>query len=139
MAAMPVHGPVLGHHHHGMRVHHPAIVERICSEHQVPTSAATPATSTTFSMVDQFNAEFGATVAIADNDIWEVGDSTASGTEQPFAAHFNGTNWSAVPTPTLSHGGVFSDVSAAASNIEDATCREAGPGTRRGRTRFCAR
>jgi hypothetical protein len=113
---MPAHGPVPVRHHHGMRLHPAAVVERVHSGPQGATAAATPATSTTFSMVAQFNATFGATVAIADHDIWAVGNSTASGTEQPFAAHFNGTSWSAVPTPTLSHGGVFNDVSAVASN-----------------------
>jgi hypothetical protein len=56
-------------------------------------------------------------VAIADNDIWAVGDSTASGTEQPFAARFNGTSWSAVRTPTLSTGNSFADVAAVASKV----------------------
>src|SRR5262249_34328411 len=50
------------------------------------TAAAASGTSTTFHMVAQFNASFVASVALADNDIWAVGDSTASGNEQPFAA-----------------------------------------------------
>ncbi len=70
-----------------------------------------------FHIVAQFNnASFAGTVAVADNDIWAVGESNPSGTEQPLAVHFNGTSWSVVPTPTLTHGGSFAGVAAAASN-----------------------
>jgi hypothetical protein len=101
------------HHHHGMRAHHAAIVARAHSGHH----GATPAISTGFQVVAQFsNAPFAATAAIADDDIWAVGDSTSSGTNQPLAVHFNGTSWSAVSTPTLSGGGSFSGVAAVASN-----------------------
>jgi hypothetical protein len=104
------------HHHDAMRPHHAAAVGRAHAGHHRATGAAIPDTSTTFTMVAQFNASFSATVAIADNDIWAVGYSTSSGTQQPFAAHFNGTSWSAVPTPVLAHGGTFSDMAAAAGN-----------------------
>jgi hypothetical protein len=104
------------HHHDLVRLHHAAAVGRAHAGHHRATGAATPDTSTSFTMVAQFNASFGATVAIADNDIWAVGSSTSSGTQQPFAAHFNGTSWSAVPTPVLAHGGTFSDVAASAGN-----------------------
>src|SRR6266481_4878436 len=51
------------------------------------------AASKSFHVVAQFtNSAFGATVAVADNDIWAVGDSNPSGTEQPLAVHFNGTS-----------------------------------------------
>jgi hypothetical protein len=105
------------HHHHTMRLHHAAAVERFHSGHHVGADpAAIPATSTTFTMVAQFNASFSATASITDKNIWAVGSSASSGTQQPFAAHFDGTSWSAVPTPNLSRGGVFNDVSAVASN-----------------------
>ncbi len=112
-AGMPAHEAALMHHHHGMRVHHAAIVARVHSRHH----GATPAASTGFSVVAQFsNASFAATAAIADTDIWAVGDSTSSGTNQPLAVHFDGTSWSAVSTPTLSGGGSFSGVAAVTSN-----------------------
>src|SRR5437899_2870867 len=58
------------------------------------------AASKNLRVVAQFtNSAFGATAAIADNDIWAVGDS--SSTNQTLAVHFNGTSWSVVPTPTL--------------------------------------
>jgi hypothetical protein len=101
----PVHGPVPAHPHHGMGVRQAAVVARARSGHHGATSAVTTATSTSFSTVAQFIASFNATVAIGDDDIWAVGGSTASGAEQPFAAHFNGTSWSAVTTPTLPRGG----------------------------------
>ena len=42
--AMPVPGPVLAPPHHGMRVHHAAIVERVHSSHHgTATPAAAPA------------------------------------------------------------------------------------------------
>jgi hypothetical protein len=51
-------------------------------------------------------------VAIADNDIWAVGGSNS----QPLAVHFDGKNWSAVPTPTINHVATFAGVAAVASN-----------------------
>jgi hypothetical protein len=106
-AAMPAH------HRHTMRLHHAAVVERVHSGHH---GGADPvaATSTSFHTVAQFNnTSFFATAAIADNDIWAAGSSISP--QQPFAAHFNGTSWSAVPTPAV-NGGVFNDVSAASSS-----------------------
>ena len=120
-AAMPVHSPVLAHPHHALQVHHTAVVGRVHAGHlgaADPAVAVTAsATSTTFSMVAQFNASFNATVAIADNDIWAVGDSNPNtSNQQPLAVHFNGTNWSVVPSPTIGKGGSFGGVAAVASN-----------------------
>jgi hypothetical protein len=115
----PVHGAVLAHHHEALRPHHAAEVGRAHSTHHGKTApAATPATSTGFSVVAQFNnADFNATVAIADNDIWAVGESNPdSSNGQPLAVHFNGTSWSTVATPTLSGGAAFTGVAAVASN-----------------------
>ena len=115
--AMPVPGPVLAHPHPALPVHHAAIVEQVHSSHQeTAIPAAAPATSTGFQVVGQLNADFQATAAIADNDVWAVGNTVVNGTDQPLAAHFNGTSLSAVPTPTLSQGGNFYGVAAAASN-----------------------
>jgi hypothetical protein len=124
---LPMHGPMLEHHHHGMRMHHAAVMRSAHSARHrltdppaagpVATAAVTPATSTSFSVVAQFsNASFVATAAIADNDIWAVGNSTSTGTNEPLAVHFDGTSWSAVPTPTLSGAGFFHGVTAVASN-----------------------
>jgi hypothetical protein len=102
-AVMPVHGSVLAHHHQGMRVLHAAIVARAHSGHHGASPAAAPATTTGLQVVAQFNnSSFAATVAIADNDIWAVGGSTSTGTQQTLAVHFNGTSWSVVPTPSPS-------------------------------------
>jgi hypothetical protein len=113
----PVHGPVLAHHHQALRLHHTAMVARPQSGHHARAMpAAAPATTTGLNLVAQFNADFQAIAAIADNDIWAVGYSVSNGTQEPFAAHFNGTSWSAIPSPTLSQGGEFTGVAAAASN-----------------------
>jgi hypothetical protein len=54
------------------------------------------------------------TAAITHNDIWAVGGIFTSNGEQSLAEHFNGTSWSAVPTPPTGNG--FTGVAAAASN-----------------------
>jgi hypothetical protein len=65
-------------------------------------------------VVAQFtNSALSATAAIADNDIWAVGES--SSTNQTLAVHFNGTSWSIVPTPILAASSL-AGVSAVASN-----------------------
>ena len=79
-----------------------------------PVAASAPATG--FQVVGQLNGDFQATAAIADNDVWAVGNTVVNGTDQPLAAHFNGTSLSAVPTPTLSQGGNFYGVATVASN-----------------------
>jgi hypothetical protein len=79
-------------------------------------AAAAPATTTGFHVVGQLNAVLQGTASIADKDVWAVGYTVSNGTAQPLAAHFNGTSLSAVPIPTLAHGGEFTGVAAAASN-----------------------
>jgi hypothetical protein len=113
-------------HYHSSGVRHAALVGRAHFEHHKEAGASsgdpvviamTAATSTSFHVVAQFsNSAFFAAVAVADNDVWAVGYSNATGTQQPLAVHFNGTSWSAVPTPSLPKGGSFSDVAAVASN-----------------------
>jgi hypothetical protein len=112
LSAAPIsaHEAALVHQHHSMRLHNAAVVGRSHAGHHW---GADPATSTSFEVVKKFNnASLSATAAIADNDIWAVGGSNS----QPLAAHFDGKNWSAVSTPTLSGGGSFSGVAAVASN-----------------------
>ena len=119
MMLKPVHSAVLAHPHETVRELRAAAVERARSLHQAEAMpAATPATTTGFSVGARFsNTAFTATVAIANNDIWAVGDSPSTGNSQPLAVHFNGTSWSAVPTPTLpGSGSGFSGVAAVASN-----------------------
>ncbi len=115
--SMLVPGSALAHPHPALPVHHAAIVEQVHTSHQeTAIPAAAPATSTPFQVVGQLNADFQASAAIADNDVWAVGNTVVNGTDQPLAARFNGTSLSAVPTPTLSQGGNFYGVAAAASN-----------------------
>src|SRR6266487_1947804 len=72
------------------------------------------AASKNLRVVAQFtNSAFGATAAIADTDIWAVGDSTS--TNQTLAVRFDGRSWSVVPTPTLAASSL-AGVSAVASN-----------------------
>jgi hypothetical protein len=113
-ALMSAHEAAPVHHHHGMRVHHAAIVARVHSAHHW----ATPATSTGFQVVAKFkNASLAATAAIADNNIWAVGASNPNTSNtQPLAVHFNGTSWSAVPTPALKTVASFAGVAAVTSN-----------------------
>jgi hypothetical protein len=112
-AAMPDHGPLLVHHYHGMRMHHPALAGRT---HSGSSRGAVPATASGFHVVGQVNAFFQGTAAIADNDVWAVGYTVSNGTAQPVASHFNGASLSVSPTPTLSQGGEFYAVAAAAGN-----------------------
>jgi len=60
------------------------------------------------------SALFG-TAAIADSDIWAVGDIVSGNTAQTLAEHFNGTSWNVVPTPAV-QGGEFAAVDGVASN-----------------------
>lgn len=59
-----------------------------------------------------------ATAAISANDVWAVGETIANIPQQPLALHFNGTSWSAVPTPALPSGdfGQLRGVTAVASD-----------------------
>jgi hypothetical protein len=119
--AMPMHIAAMVHHHQRMAVHHAAVVERMHSGRHGeanPATGAAPATSTGFSVVAQFsNSTFVGTAAIADSDIWVVGTTNLdTSSDTPLAVHFDGTSWSAVPTPTLKGRADFEGVAAAASN-----------------------
>jgi hypothetical protein len=119
-ARMPVHAALV-HHHHGMRMHHVSVVGRVHSGHHEgadPAAITASAASTSFNVVAQFsNASFAATAAVADNDIWAVGTTNLDTTsDTPLAVHFDGTSWSAVPTPTLKGRADFDGVAAVASN-----------------------
>jgi hypothetical protein len=84
-----------------------------------PKAAAAPAASTGsgfMAVAHVNNAVFQATAAIADNDVWAVGYSTAGKVQEPLAVHFNGTTATVVATPNIPGGGVLSSVSAAGSN-----------------------
>jgi uncharacterized protein (TIGR03118 family) len=111
---------VAARHVHGARPshHRPFRAEAGPARHSAIADPAATKTSTSFHTVAQFNnASFSGTVAIADNDIWAVGDSTASGTAQALAVHFNGTSWSVVPTSTLAaSSSELAGVAAVASN-----------------------
>jgi hypothetical protein len=63
------------------------------------------------------NSSLSGTAAIADNDIWAVGQISGSGGSNnvTLAEHFNGSIWNVVPTPAVT-GGVFYAVDGAASN-----------------------
>jgi hypothetical protein len=69
----------------------------------------------------QFSARLYATAAIADNDIWAVGQSSP-----PAAEHFDGKSWSVVPTPSTINGEFFG-VSGVASNDVWAVGTMTGP------------
>jgi hypothetical protein len=130
LSATPVHvhAEALRHHHD-----HAAVVEDARHAHKAATrdsaAAATPDTATTgFSVVATPSGILTATAAIADNDIWAVGYTTTTTTEDgtftvPIAEHFNGTSWSSVPTPSLAantstglYNAQFNGVAAVSSN-----------------------
>ena len=101
-----------------MRTHHAAAVGPVRSGHQGgrPGDLRRRPRHDQFQVVAQFNnASFSGTVAIADKDIWAVGSSNSTGTNEPLAVHFNGMSWSAVPTPAVK-GGSLSGVAAVASH-----------------------
>jgi hypothetical protein len=69
----------------------------------------------------QIDGQLLATAAIADNDIWAVGFSdqvpAPPVVDSTLAEHFNGTNWSIIPTPNVSsQGSEFFGVAGAVSN-----------------------
>jgi hypothetical protein len=117
LSAAPIsaHEAALVHHHHHLPSHHAAVAGRFHPGHHW---GADPATSTGFQVVARFNnASFAATAAIADNDIWAVGTTNLdTSSDTPLAVHFDGTNWSAVPTPTRQGRNDFDGVAAVASN-----------------------
>jgi hypothetical protein len=118
--AMPVHGPVLAHPHHALRMHHSAVVERVHSGHHGGTDPVAASTVTGLHVVTSptvANSVLSATAAIASNDIWAVGVAvTSTNSDATLAEHFQGTSWRVVPTPTLSKGASFTGVAAVASN-----------------------
>ncbi len=61
------------------------------------------------------NSSLSGAAVIAPGDMWAVGDvGTRSGPFQTLAEHFNGTNWTVVPTPALNAS--LSSVAGAAGN-----------------------
>jgi hypothetical protein len=64
------------------------------------------------------NSTLNASVAIADNDIWAVGDvpGRRPSDEVPLAEHFNGRSWRVVATPSVPGGAFFSGVARIAGN-----------------------
>jgi uncharacterized protein (TIGR03118 family) len=76
-----------------------------------------PVKSLVFVPSPQINGlELLATAAIADNDIWAIGDVvTGPGAAQPVAEHFDGKKWSVVPTPAFNSDS-FSGVAGVARN-----------------------
>jgi hypothetical protein len=44
------------------------------------------------------------------SDVWAVGSSSNAGEAQPYVAHFDGTSWRHVATPTIAGGGELTDV-----------------------------
>jgi hypothetical protein len=129
---MHVHAEPL-HHHRAAFVENARHVQHRAAVVS-PHVASPAATSTVFSVVPSPSVPNGtlvATAAIADNDIWAVGDGGPSpGT---LAEHFDGTSWSVVPTPPLPSGGIngpggqFFGVAAAASNDVWAVGFKIGP------------
>lgn len=62
------------------------------------------------------NSNLSGAAAIADNDIWAVGNIGENTTAQiTLAEHFNGSSWSVIPTPSV-RGGNLASVAGAASN-----------------------
>jgi hypothetical protein len=58
------------------------------------------------------NASLIATLAIADNDIWAFGRSSTL-----LAEHFNGSNWSVIPTPSVAGGNLGSAAAVAGNDV----------------------
>jgi hypothetical protein len=121
-SAAPVHS-----HAEPVRHHRADFVEKARHAHHVSSRilavAATPTVTTGFSVIAQFsNASFVSTAAIADNDIWAVGTTNLDTTsDQPLAVQFDGTSWSAVPTPTLKRRADLEGVDTVASNTAIST------------------
>jgi hypothetical protein len=102
-APMSAHGAALAHHHHHhLPLHHADAVGRAHAWHH----GASPAAVNGFQVVAQFsNVSFAATAAIADNDIWAVGESNPdTSSSSPVAVHFNGTSWSIVSSMSRGNG-----------------------------------
>jgi hypothetical protein len=102
--AMPVHGPVLAHPHHALRMHHSAVVERVHSGRHGGTDPVAASTVTGLHVVTSptvANSVLSATAAIASNDIWAVG---SIGGFQSVTEHWDGTSWSIIASPNPGAG-----------------------------------
>ena len=108
--------------HHALRMHHSDRRGSFQSSETV-ISAAAPATSTGFQVVGQLNGDFKATAAIADNDVWAVGNTVVNGTTQPLVAHFNGTSLTPSPPPPSPR----EEISTAWMPQPAMTCGQSGP------------
>ena len=61
------------------------------------------------------------------SDVWAVGSSSdATGTQQPYTAHFDGASWRRVATPALAAGGSLGDVVALSPSAAVAVGRSGG-------------
>ena len=59
-------------------------------------------------------------------DVWAVGSSSSAGGTQPYVAHFDGTSWRRVATPTIAGGGELTDVVALSPSTVVAVGRSNG-------------
>jgi len=59
-------------------------------------------------------------------DVWAVGSSSNAGAAQPYVAHFDGSSWRHVATPTIAGGGELTDVVALSSSTVVAVGRSNG-------------
>jgi hypothetical protein len=62
------------------------------------------------------NNQLYGVAAVAPNDVWAVGQSTDFGAGQTLIVHWNGTAWSAVPSPHPGTYSVLRSISAVAAN-----------------------
>jgi len=60
------------------------------------------------------------------SDVWAVGSSSNADGEQPYVAHFDGTSWRHVATPTITGGGELTDVVALSASTVVAVGRSGG-------------
>jgi hypothetical protein len=60
------------------------------------------------------------------SDVWAVGSSSSAGAAQPYVAHFDGSSWRHVATPTVAGGGELTDVVALSSSTVVAVGRSNG-------------
>jgi hypothetical protein len=57
-----------------------------------------------------------AAAAVSEEDVWAVGDDSSSGDDQTLTAHWDGTLWTVIPSPTPGGGGLLHSVSAVSAN-----------------------
>jgi hypothetical protein len=60
------------------------------------------------------------------SDVWAVGSSSNANGAQPYVAHFDGTSWRNVATPTIAGGGELTDVVALSTSTVVAVGRSNG-------------